>query len=351
MSLSGSDPDRGSKGGMVDDPSEVRDFESSPLRDLDVPDVSRQWIPDSILGFLSKVRSGTVKGSKTLKEKAKSKNYRPITKAVMDLVHRAKGQIQGMIETGGKSKNADLLHLDVPSLDLVSSTLLEGLQGIDQEPGMLDEASDTADELAEQEPVEAEDQLSTEDGSDMDESGDSNDVEYEVGARVEEGTQPVPTLPAELLERIEELEAVIAAANKEAQPVPTSPAELLERIVGQENPTGELESTVARLQQINAAVVERLNQIGGQVAVIDRSLQATVGFAAHENFTCGACSAHGMVATELLCTSCWMEQLWGWSPPQVGEPETGSTAEVGSGCPPLEPSHPTATLERILISS
>ncbi len=73
--------------------------------------------------------------------------------------------------------------------------------------------------------------------------------------------------------------------------------------------TGQLQQQV---QQLTA----QLQDLAGKVDGIISGLQATVGFNAQGTFTCNSCSAHGLVAARLTCTSCGTEDWWGWFPPQ-----------------------------------
>ena len=73
---------------------------------------------------------------------------------------------------------------------------------------------------------------------------------------------------------------------------------------------------VEQLQQQVQQLTAQLQELNGQVDGILSGLQATVGFNAQGSFTCKSCTAHGLVAARMTCTSCGVEDWWGWFPPQ-----------------------------------
>lgn len=73
---------------------------------------------------------------------------------------------------------------------------------------------------------------------------------------------------------------------------------------------------VEQLQQQVQQLTAQLQELNGKVDGILSGLEATVGFNAQGSFTCKSCSAHGLVAARMTCTSCGTEDWWGWFPPQ-----------------------------------
>ena len=202
-----------------------------------------------------------------------------------------------------------MLELDEAASDLTPVEDLEISGQIDEEPEMSDQAIDANDEERE----EARGELNSEDGSDGTSSDDSGQDEDEGSTMVADEAQSMPTISPELLARIDGLEASLVGIDAQLEG------------------TAEVGANVERMQQIIMAVMEHLKQVGGQVEMIQQGLQATVGFAAHENFNCDSCNSQGLVATKLLCTSCGKEHLWGWSPPPAGNSAPVASDGVADG--------------------
>lgn len=92
-------------------------------------------------------------------------------------------------------------------------------------------------------------------------------------------------------------------------PQPPGPAAGPERLDRVEQSIAGVDSTVRQLQQY-------VQELSAQLQLVSQNLEATIGKAAHETFTCSSCQTIGQVATRLTCTSCGTENWWGWYPPQ-----------------------------------
>jgi len=116
-------------------------------------------------------------------------------------------------------------------------------------------------------------------------------------ATAEPVTAPPPSVPPQVEQTVQ---AIAASPQPGAPPSGFSPGG---------GDTGLLQQQV---QELTA----QLQELAGKVDGIISGLQATVGFNAQGTFTCNSCSAHGLVAARLTCTSCGTEDWWGWFPPQ-----------------------------------
>lgn len=93
----------------------------------------------------------------------------------------------------------------------------------------------------------------------------------------------------------------------------------------------KLESSIARLESLEKGVTElsdrvrslseqlktatdRTQEMGGQIETISADLASTPGYGAQRTFQCGACGSSGVVAYQLMCTSCGDENWYGWWP-------------------------------------
>ncbi len=81
----------------------------------------------------------------------------------------------------------------------------------------------------------------------------------------------------------------------------------------------QLESSIQQTEQLRSefqAWVGQLQTTNSTVEILMASLQATVGYGAHESFICGSFQSQGNVAAKLTCTACGEENWWGWWPTQ-----------------------------------
>jgi len=103
---------------------------------------------------------------------------------------------------------------------------------------------------------------------------------------------------------------LVAAADSEA----------LQRTIDQlYQRLAQLESSIQQTEQLRSefqAWVGQLQTTNSTVEILMASLQATVGYGAHESFICGSCQSQGNVAAKLNCTACGEENWWGWLPTQ-----------------------------------
>lgn len=79
----------------------------------------------------------------------------------------------------------------------------------------------------------------------------------------------------------------------------------------------QLEAAMQQTEQMRQQfqdLVDQLHTLNGTVQDMMESLQATVGFGAHQSFVCRSCQSQGNVAARLNCTACGEENMWGWWP-------------------------------------
>ena len=110
------------------------------------------------------------------------------------------------------------------------------------------------------------------------------------------------------------------AAPPAVPPVATANSETLQLTIDQlSQRLAQLESSIQQTEQLRSefqAWVGQLQTTNSTVEILMASLQATVGYGAHESFICGSCQSQGNVAAKLNCTACGEENWWGWWPPQ-----------------------------------
>ena len=131
----------------------------------------------------------------------------------------------------------------------------------------------------------------------------------EVRARETDAPAPAP-----------EPDPLPTAAPPVVPPVAAADFEALQRTIDQlYQRLAQLESSIQQTEQLRSefqAWVGQLQTTNSTVEILMASLQATVGYGAHESFICGSCQSQGNVAAKLNCTACGEENWWGWWPTQ-----------------------------------
>ena len=117
-----------------------------------------------------------------------------------------------------------------------------------------------------------------------------------------------------------EPDPLATAAAPVMAPVAEGDSEALQLTIDQlSQRLAQLESSMQQTEQLRSefqAWVGQLQTTNSTVEILMASLQATVGYGAHESFICSSCQSQGNVAAKLNCTACGEENWWGWWPTQ-----------------------------------
>ena len=123
---------------------------------------------------------------------------------------------------------------------------------------------------------------------------------------------PTPTAPPEEPKRQEGSDLGAGSLGADVAHI----SERMDRIEDSMGRIGAQTREVRGIQDTVRQMQQSLQELAVQLQMVNASLQGTVGFAARENFVCNSCAKQGLVAAKLTCTSCGVENWWGWFPPQ-----------------------------------